>query len=155
MTSHPKELSIAATFAVAVVAFALAGPADEPQYVSAAGKKYFAQPDAQGQVAEAKKKTDAEPGNVALLIALGDAHAAVLNHRAAITVYDRAIELDPRNALARQQRGHRFLSIRQFDRARADLEAAIALDGTLAGAWYYLGLLEYVAGRFDRAAAAY
>jgi tetratricopeptide (TPR) repeat protein len=131
------------------------GSRAEPQYVSAAGRKYYAQPDAQGQVAEARRKSDAEPKNVALLIALGDAHAAVLNHREAITVYDRAFELDKTSALLHQQRGHRCLSIRQFDQARADLEKAVAMDAKLGSAWYYLGLLDYLAGRFDEAAASY
>jgi len=128
---------------------------DEPQYTSVSGKKYYAQTDTQNQVAEAKKKLDAEPGNVTLTIALGDAYAAVWNHREAIRVYDRAFELDKANALLHQQRGHRHLSIRQLDKARADLEQAVAMDAKLASAWYYLGLLEYLAGRFDKAAAAY
>jgi tetratricopeptide (TPR) repeat protein len=131
------------------------GSGEEPQYVSAAGRKYYAPPDAQGQIAEARKKSDAEPQNVALLIALGDACAAGLNHREAIKVYDRAFALDKANALLHQQRGHRYLSIRHFDQARADLEQAVAMDAKLTSAWYYLGLLEYLAGRFDQAAAAY
>jgi tetratricopeptide (TPR) repeat protein len=131
------------------------GAGDEPQYVSAAGQKYYAQPDAQGQVAEARKKSEAAPKDVALLIALGDALAAVTNHREAIRVYDRAFELDKANALLHQQRGHRHLSIRRFAEARADLEKAAALDPKLGGAWYYLGLLDYLAGRFDRAASSY
>ncbi len=125
----------------------------EPQYVSAAGKKYFALPDSQGQVAEAQKKLDADPKNVALLIALGDAHAVIWNHREAIRTYDRAFALDPKNATLHQQRGHRYLSIREFAKARADLEKAAAMDPKLLGAWYYLGVLDYVEGRFDNAAA--
>ena len=131
------------------------GSRDTPQYVSAAGRAYHAQPDAQGQVAEARKKSDADPKNVALLIALGDALATVVNHREAITVYDRALALDPTSGLAHQQRGHRHLSIRQLAQARTDLEKAVALDAKLAGAWYYLGLLDYLAGRFDQAATSY
>ena len=156
---------MAASLAVVFVSFALAGPIereaepavakDEPQYVSAAGQKYFAQPDAQGAIAEARKKSEAEPKNVALLIGLGDAHATVAEYREAIRVYDRALELDKANALLHQQRGHRYLSIRRFDDARADLEKAVAMDPKLGSAWYYLGLLDYLAGRFDRAAASY
>lgn len=126
---------------------------DEPQYTSPAGKKYYAQPDPQGQVAQARKKLDADPKNVALLIGLGDAYAAVWNHRESIKVYDRAFELDKNNATLHLQRGHRYLSIRQFDKARLDLEKAVAMDAKLAGAWYYLGVLDYVAGRFSKAAA--
>jgi tetratricopeptide (TPR) repeat protein len=118
----------------------VAGPAltQEPQYTSPSGKKYYAQSDAKE--------------NVAALLALGDAHAAFWNHKEAIRVYDRAFALDPNNATLHQQRGHRYLSIREFDRARADLEQAVALDAKLAGAWYYLGVLDYVSGRFDKAA---
>jgi tetratricopeptide (TPR) repeat protein len=131
------------------------GSGEEPQYVSAAGKKYYAQPDAQGQVAEARKKSEGDPKNVALLIALGDAQATVFNYREAIRVYDRAFELDKANALLHQQRGHRYLSIRRFAEARADLEKAVVMDARLASAWYYLGLLDYLAGRFDQAASSY
>ncbi len=131
------------------------GAMPEPQYVSAAGKKFYSQPDEKGLVAEARRKSDAEPGNVALLIALGDAHAALLDAREAIKVYDRAFALDQKNALLHQQRGHRLLTLRHVDQARADLEKAVAMDEKLAGAHYYLGLLEYMAGRFDKAAAAY
>jgi tetratricopeptide (TPR) repeat protein len=130
-----------------------AGNAPEPQYVAGAGRRFYAQPDAKGAAAEARKKSDADPKNVALLIALGDALAAVQDARAAVEVYDRAFALDPQNALLHQQRGHRFLTLRHFDQARADLEKAVAMDAKLAGAWYYLGVVDYVAGRFDKAAS--
>jgi tetratricopeptide (TPR) repeat protein len=156
---------MSASLAVVSVCLALSAPAGQaaappapgadPQYVSAAGQKYYAQPDAQGQVAEARKKSEAEPKNVALLIALGDALAAVADYRGAIQVYDRAFALDKSNALLHQQRGHRYLSIRRFDEARADLEKAVALDPKLGSAWYYLGFLDYLAGRFDQAALSY
>jgi tetratricopeptide (TPR) repeat protein len=112
------------SLATAVVAFSLVSSAaapDEPQYTAASGKRYFAQPDAQGAVSAARQKLDADPQNVALLIALGDAYATIWDHREAIAAYDRAL----------------------------------ALDGKLAGAWYYLGLVEYLDGRFDKAAECY
>lgn len=129
--------------------------AEEPQYVSASGKNYYASPDEKGLVAAAQKKLDADPKSVELLIALGDAYAAVWNHKAALEVYDRAFALSPASGLLHQQRGHRALSIRRFDAAQADLERAVELDPKLAGAWYYLGLVRYLAGDFDSAAAAY
>lgn len=124
--------------AVLLLAATAGFPQDEAQYVSAAGKKYYAQPDAKE--------------NVAALIALGDAHAALWNHKEAIRVYGRAFALDPNNATLHQQRGHRYLSIRELARARADLEKAVALDPKLQGAWYYLGVLDFAEGRFDKAA---
>lgn len=129
--------------------------AQEAQYVSPAGRKFHAQPDEKGAVAEARKKAEAEPGNAALWIALGDAQAAIWDHKAALAAYERAFALGPASGLLHQQRGHRALSIRRFDAARADLERAVELDPKLGGAWYYLGLVRYLAGDFDGAAAAY
>jgi tetratricopeptide (TPR) repeat protein len=144
-----------AVFASGLLILGVGARAQEPQYVSRSGKKYFAQADEKGVVAEARKKLEAEPRNVERLIALGDAHAAVWDIKAAIEAYNRALELSPGSALLHQQRGHRYLSIRRFDEARADLEKAVQLDAKLAGAWYYLGLLRYLVGDYEGAAAAY
>jgi tetratricopeptide (TPR) repeat protein len=146
------RLAAAAALLVALPAFS----ADqEPQYVSPAGKKYFAQADEKGVVKEAQQKLDADPKSVDLLVALGDAYAGIWNHKAAIEAYDRAFALAPGKPLLHQQRGHRYLSIRQFDKARKDLEQAVKLDEKLAGAWYYLGLLRYLDADFAGAADAY
>lgn len=134
--------------------FALAA-AQEPQYVSPSGKKYFPQADEKNVVAEAQKKLDADPKNVDLMIALGDAHASLWDHRKAIEVYNRALEQEPNKVLLYQQRGHRYLSNREFEKARADLEKAVQLDPKLRDAWYYLGFLRYLAGDFAGAAEAY
>lgn len=149
-----KLLRSAGTAAL-ILALVPGARAQEPQYVSPAGKKYYAQPDAKNVVTEAQKKVEADPKNVDSLIALGDAHASLWSHKMAIEVYNRAFELAPASALLHQQRGHRHLSIRQFDQAHADLERAVQLDAKLAGAWYYLGLLRYLDRDFDGAAAAY
>jgi tetratricopeptide (TPR) repeat protein len=134
--------------------FALAA-AQEPQYVSPSGKKYFPQADEKNVVAEAQKKLDADPKNVDLMIALGDAYASLWDHRKAIEVYNRALEQAPNKVLLYQQRGHRYLSNREFEKARADLEKAVQLDPKLRDAWYYLGFLRYLAGDFAGAAEAY
>ncbi len=143
--------------AAAAWAVAIATPsiAQEVQYVSASGRKYSSQVDDKNVVAEAQKKLDADPKNVDLLIALGDAYATVWNHKASIAVYERAFALAPGKPLLHQQRGHRYLSIRELAKARPDLEQAVKLDEKLASAWYYLGVLRYVDGDFADAAAAF
>jgi tetratricopeptide (TPR) repeat protein len=104
----------------------------EVQYQSPSGKKYYAQADAKD--------------NVTQLLALADAQAGLWNIKEAIRIYDRVLALDPGNATAYQQRGHRNLSIRELQKARADLEKATSMDPKLVSAWYYLGVLDY-AGR--------
>ena len=144
---------------VGPLALLLAWPAplfaQEPQYTAPSGKKYFAQKDEKNVIGEAQKKLDADPRNVELMIALADAYASVWDHKAAIAVYDRAFALAPGKPLLHQQRGHRYLSIREFEKSRADLEQAVKLDEKLASAWYYLGLLRYLDGDFAGAAEAY
>ena len=144
-------------FPVLAVAIAISTPsgAQEVQYVSPSGKPYSSLVDEKGVVAEAQKKLDADPKSIDLMVALGDAYATVWNHKAAIAVYDRAIALEPGKALLLQQRGHRRLSIREFETARADLEEAAKRDEKLAGAWYYLGVVRYVTGDFAGAADAF
>lgn len=94
----------------------------------------------------------------------------------AIEVYSKGIEKFPDYAPLYRHRGHRYISIRQFDRAVADLEKAAALmegrpdevepDGmpnalniplttTAFNVWYHLGLARYLQGDFDRALQAY
>ncbi len=138
-----------------LVAIAVPLGAQEVQYVSGSGSKYSSQVDEKNLVAEAQKKLEADPRNLDLLIALGDAYATVWNHKASIAVYDRAFARAPGKPLLHQQRGHRYLSIREFKKARPDLEQAVKLDPKLTGAWYYLGVLRYVDGDFAGAAAAF
>jgi tetratricopeptide (TPR) repeat protein len=126
-----------------------------PQYVSADGRRFFAQPDAAGAVAKAAAQVSAAPTDVDALVALGDAYAAIWDHRSAIATYDKAIAIAPDRAVLYQQRGHRRLSNRDAAGGASDLEKAVAMDPSLAGAWYYLGLTHYLAGRYDRAASCY
>lgn len=126
-----------------------------PQYTAPSGRSYAALPDTAGVVAKARARAEAEPDSVEAQLALGDAWAAIWDHLEALAVYDRILARDPRHALALQQRGHRQLSIRRFARARSDLERAVALDPSLTDAYYYLGLLEYLDGRYLRAAEHY
>lgn len=116
----------------AALLVAMAGPlrAQEVQYVSGSGGEYSSQVDEKNLVAEARKKLEADPTNVDLLIALGDAHAAVWNHKASIAVYDRAFALAPGKPLLHQQRGHRYLSIREFKKARPDLSRTASATST-------------------------
>jgi len=128
--------------------------AQRPQYVSPAGVPYYAQQDT-GGVARAESALALEPRNLDRIIQLGLAQAAVRQYREAIETYTRGLALAPNNALLYRYRGHRYISVRELDRARADLERGNRLDTTNYDIWYHLGIVRFVRGEFDAAAAAF
>lgn len=126
-----------------------------------------------------------ESARTAARKAPGNAHAAIWHgrrlaylgrYREAIEVYGEAMENHPKDARLWRHRGHRWLTLRQFDRARADLEYASDLvrgledtvepDGlpnklniptsTLHGnIAYHLGLVCYLQGDFESSLRAF
>ena len=98
------------------------------------------------------------------------------NYREAIAEYTKAIEKFPEDARLYRHRGHRYISIREFDKAIADFTKAAELrvgmeneiepDGapnaqnipvsSLHGnIYYHLGLAHYLKGELEPALAAY
>lgn len=128
---------------------------EKPELVSPLGARFYAQPDEKGIIAEAERKLAADPKNLDLLLALGQAQASLWRFHDAIATYTRGIELAPDNALFYRHRGHRYISTRQFDKAIADLERAARLNDKAYDIWYHLGLAYYLTGQFDKAATAY
>lgn len=128
--------------------------AQTPQYRSPAGIVYTSQPDT-GGVARAESALALEPHRVARIIRLGLAQSAIRRYREAIATFTRGIALAPDSAILYRWRGHRYLSVRRLDSARADLEHGLALDSTLYGCWYHLGIVRYVSGDFAGAAEAF
>jgi tetratricopeptide (TPR) repeat protein len=124
------------------------------QYRSPAGVEYRAQQDT-GAVARAESSLAADPRNVERIIALGVAQSGVRRYREAIQTFSRGIALAPNNALLYRWRGHRHLSIRELDRAQADLTHGARLDSTIYGIWYHLGIVRYAKGDFAGAADAF
>jgi tetratricopeptide (TPR) repeat protein len=137
----------------ALSAPALAAPAaaQSVQYRSPAGAAYRSEPDT-GAVARAESALAAEPRNVRRLLDLGLAQSAIRQYREAIETFTRGIAIAPDSAILYRWRGHRFLSVRELDRARADLERGLALDPDCYGCLYHLGIVKYVTGDFAGAA---
>ncbi|MEZ4456590.1 MAG: tetratricopeptide repeat protein [Gemmatimonadales bacterium] len=121
------------------------------EYRSPAGVEYRADPDT-GAVARAAAAVAADPKNVDLILALGLAEAGVRRYREAIATFTDGLEIAPGNAMLYRWRGHRFLSVRDFDEARTDLERALGIDSTNYGALYHLGIVRFARGDFDGAA---
>jgi tetratricopeptide (TPR) repeat protein len=112
------------------------------------------------------------PDNADAIIWLGRRVAYLGRYRDAIGIFSEGIRKHPNDARMYRHRGHRFITVREFDLAVRDLEHAARLlqgrpdqvepDGipnarneprtTLAGnVWYHLGLAYYLRGDFNRA----
>lgn len=130
----------------------------------------------EARLAEARAAVAASPGDPDALIWLGRRIAYLGRYREAVNVYTRGIERFPRDARFLRHRGHRYITLRRFDLAAADLERAAELiagrpdevepDGLPNAAgiptstlqsniWYHLGLAHYLQGDFDQALRAY
>lgn len=133
------------------------GAAMEPgqQAVSLFGEPLFQQEDTTGVIAEADAALAAAPDDVDRLIEAGRVRRDFWQYRQAMDLYTRAIELAPDDWRAYRYRGHRHISLREFDRAVRDLETARDLAPLNWDVSYHLGLAYYLEGRFDDAADEY
>ncbi|MEJ2541495.1 MAG: hypothetical protein P8188_16270 [Gemmatimonadota bacterium] len=127
-------------------------------------------------LAAARRAWQATPENADSIIWLGRRTAYLGRYREAIRIYSEGIEEHPEDARLYRHRGHRYITVREFDRAIADLNRAARLvDGTedqvepdgLPNArgvptstlhfniWYHLGLAYYLAGDLESALTAW
>jgi tetratricopeptide (TPR) repeat protein len=128
------------------------------------------------QLAQARASYERAPNEVDSIIWLGRRLGYLGRVREAIDVYTRGIARYPTNPWLYRHRGHRYITVREFDQAIADLErAAILVEGkpdevepdgqpnarnmpigTLhSNIDYHLGLAYYLKGDFGRALPIY
>ena len=133
-------------------------------------------PETLAKLEAARKAWEADPGNADALVWLGRWTAYAGDYREAIRVFTRGIRKFPGDARFYRHRGHRYITIREFDRAVRDFEKAAALvegkpdeiepDGqpnprgipvsTLhSNIHYHLGLAYHLKRDFDKARAVY
>src|SRR6476659_3093374 len=124
----------AASLAASIISPTLS--AQSVQYRSPAGVEYRSQPDT-GPVARAEKALAAEPRNIERIIALGVAQSGARQFREAIETFTRGLTIAPNNALLLRWRGHRYLSVREFDLALGDFTRGNRIDSTIYGIWYH------------------
>jgi tetratricopeptide (TPR) repeat protein len=124
------------------------------QYRSPAGVEYRSLPDT-GTIAQAERELAADPRNVERIIALGLAQSGARQFREAIATFTRGLALAPDNPTLLRWRGHRYLSVREMDRAREDLTRGLRLDSTNYGILYHLGIVRFAEGDFEGAARAF
>jgi tetratricopeptide (TPR) repeat protein len=124
------------------------------QYRSPEGVEYRSLPDTDA-VKSARAALEANPKDITRIIELGVAQSGARQFREAIETFTRGLAIEPNHALLLRWRGHRYLSVREFDRAFADLARGAAIDSTIYGIWYHLGVVQYVRGDFAEAAASF
>lgn len=126
-----------------------------PELTTLLGRPVFARADTDGVIAKADAALAADPRNVDLLLAAARARDVALQFHAAIDVYTRALTVAPDDVRVLRFRGHRYISVRDFDRAAADLQRAADLAPSSFDATYHLGLAHYLRGDFAAAVRAY
>ena len=158
------------------------GPAGEPEARSLLGQPLYppelpleARQRAEAQLDSARVAYEKDPEQADAILWYGRRAAALGHYREAISLFTEGIERHPRDARFYRFRGHRWITVRRFDRAVGDLERAVRLTRgqpdqvepdvaptaaaaatTLQGnIWYHLGLAYYMRGEFGRAAAAF
>ena len=128
------------------------------------------------ELAAARAAYTANPNDADAIIWLGRRTAYLGRYAEAIEIFSDGARRHPRDARMLRHRGHRYLTLRQFDHAARDLQRASELvrgkadevepDGlpnarniptsTLqSNIWYHLGLAHYLRGDFARALDAY
>ncbi|HEX7844656.1 MAG TPA: tetratricopeptide repeat protein [Chitinophagaceae bacterium] len=128
------------------------------------------------KLTEAKANYDKDSLNADNIIWLGRRTAYLGKYSEAIAIFTKGIQLHPADARFYRHRGHRYITLRCFDKAIADFKKAAALikgksdevepDGlpnakniptsTLqSNIWYHLGLCYYIKGEYKAALTAY
>jgi tetratricopeptide (TPR) repeat protein len=151
-TAWTLAIGVAVTLSSALSA----GQTSQPsvQYRSPEGVEYRSLPDTDA-VKSARTALESAPKNIARIIDFGVAQSGARQFREAIATFTRGLEIEPDNALLLRWRGHRYLSVREFDPAFADLKRGAAIDSTIYGIWYHLGVIQFLRGDFSDAAASF
>ncbi len=148
-------------------------------FITPTGKKVEIPNPSQKSIDEhqkAKQDFEKEPDNIDHIIWYGRRTAYLGKYEEAIQIYTDGIKKFPNDPRLYRHRGHRYISIREFDKAIKDLELATTLiegkendieqDGlpnaqnipisTLHGnIWYHLGLAYYLQDDMEKAYRAY
>ena len=164
----------------AVVSMAQAG---KPEATSAFGKPLHpmelsaeTRKPLEANLAAAEAEYAKDPKSEDAIIWLGRRQAYLWRYRDAIETFSKGLALHPNSYKLYRHRGHRYITVREFDRAVADFEKAAALIKTVpdeveedgapnkygkprstshSNIWYHLGLAYYLKGDFTNALRAY
>lgn len=164
--------------AALIVSTATVATAQKPEATSVSGKPLMIpatianQQKLEADLAQAQKTLAANPKDPEAIIWVGRRLGYLWRYNDAIAMFTRGIEMYPDNPKFYRHRGHRYLSIRQFEKAQADFEKAVTLikgkpdeiepDGAPNPAgvprstlqfniWYHFALSHYLQGNYAKA----
>jgi len=124
----------------------------------------------------AKLNIDKNPDSLENIIWYGRRLAYLYNYDSAINIFSSGLEKFPNSYKLYRHRGHRYITLRQYNKAISDLEQAaffsrnspieIEADGlpnkrniprtsVQFNIWYHLGLAYYLKGNYDKAISSY
>lgn len=127
-------------------------------------------------LATALENYNSNPDSLENIVWFGRRLAYLYDYHESINIYSEGLSKFPESYQLYRHRGHRYITIRQFDKAIDDLEKAafyvrdlptqIEKDGlpnrrniprtsVQFNIWYHLGLAYYLKGNFDKAISAY
>ncbi len=127
-------------------------------------------------LAEAQKNYNANPEDLNNIVWLGRRTAYLGLYKEAIKIFSKGIKKHPNSPELYRHRGHRYVSIRKFDKAIRDFERAaqlaagrkietepdglpnkmnIPLSNLQFNIYYHWGLAHYLKGEFDKAVPIY
>ena len=158
-----------------------AAPSPAPEAISITGKPLYPidlanRAELEANLSQAEQELAKAPDSPDALIWVGRRQGYLWRYKDAIATFAKGIERFPEDARFYRHRGHRYITVRNFDGAVADFEKAVTLikgkpdeiepDGAPnAGGkprsslqfniWYHLGLAYYLKGDFANAKRAY
>ena len=163
------------------VASVVVGGCRAPEATSLLGRKLYAlragsNREQEAKLVEARKALADKPHDPQAIVWVGRRLGYLWRINEAVEVFAAGIAEHPDYAPLYRHRGHRYISLREFDKAIVDLEHAaelirgqpdrtepdglpnarnIPLTTTAFNVWYHLGLAHYCQGDFGAALAAY
>ena len=177
------------SFALCLLAACSTKPSEQPleagflaldsSFTTPLGRTYTLTPPSETALAnyqEAKLAHEANPDDIDALIWYGRRTAYLGRYQQALEIYTEGIKKYPNEARLYRHRGHRYISIREYDKAIADFEkAATLIQGTAdqiepdglpnaqniplsslhSNVWYHLGLAYYLTHQYEKAYQAY
>lgn len=114
---------------------------------------YFSRGDVASALRFADRVAESDVKDPQTLIQIAGIYAAAGQPERALTLYDRAIELQPANGDVHMAKGLLLMRLNKFDEAEQALEKAVQQSKDSAIGYYHLGRMHAEGKRYDRAEA--